>query len=171
MAPTLPQTPSLPLWTQEAMDATKTMVAQEVTLLNNNLQVLYLQGFNNWSLGVISGATPNTNPPLPPNAYAAMMGNDGWAYIAVGTAPVCAMPAIPSGPGAPVTMPTNALFIPAIGQSIDPPVGAPSYPDGQVFSFPTAAGTVYFITETVGNPFSPTLTKTIWTRVAAPVAT
>jgi hypothetical protein len=162
--------PSIPNWTQTAMNATETMVVNEVALLNNNLQTLYLQGFNNWSQGVILGTAPNTNPPPPPNGYVAMIGAGGWAYIAMGTTPVCAMPPIPTGPGAPIVMPTGNMFIPSIGQSIDPPVGAPSYPDGPVFSFPTANGTIYFVSETVGNPFSPTLTKTIWTRVAAPVA-
>jgi len=161
-----PQTPTIPTWTQAAMDATKAMVANEVTLLNNNLVAQFNQGFDNWAQAVMNGTIPNTNPPQPPTGYAAMMGDDGWAYIAKCASPVCAMPPIPAVPQ-PAQTPTG-VFIPAIGQSIDPPVGAPSYPDGQVFSFLTATGTVYFIAETVGNPFSPTLTKNIWTRVAAP---
>jgi hypothetical protein len=167
MGPQQPQTPSIQVWTQTAMDATKALVAQEVTLLNNNLQTQYLQGFNNWSQAVIQGTIPNTNPPQPPTGYVALMGDDGWAYINKATVPVCAEPPIPAVPQ-PARTPSG-VYIPAIGQSIDPPAGAPSYPNGQVFSFPTATGTVYFITETVGNPFSPTLTTTIWTRVAAPV--
>jgi hypothetical protein len=160
--------PGIPNWTQTAMAATEAMVANEVALLNDNLQSIYLQGFNNWAQGVILGTTPSTNPPPPPTGYVALMGTDGWAYIAMGTTPVCAMPPIPAVPQP--TQTPSGVFIPAIGQSIDPPVGAASYPDGQIFSFPTATGAVYFITETVGNPFSPTLTKTIWTRVAAPVS-
>ena len=38
MAPQMPQTPSIQIWTQTAMEATKAMVAREVTLLNDNLQ-------------------------------------------------------------------------------------------------------------------------------------
>src|SRR5271169_6051003 len=128
MAPQTPQAPTIQTWTQTAMDATKAAAAQEVTLLNTSLQTQYLQGFNNWAQAVILGTIPNTNPPQPPTGYVALMGDDLWAYIAKSASPVCAMPPVPAIPQ-PVQTPSG-IYIPPIGQSIDPPPGAPSYPLG-----------------------------------------
>ena len=149
MAPQTPQTPSIQTWTQTAMDATKAMVAQEVTLLNNNLQTQYLQGFNNWSQAVIMGTIPNTNPPQPPSGYTALMGDDGWASIGKATAPVCAVPPIPAAPPAWVPLalpePANIRNVPA-GDTM--PVGyVLTAPDGsrwQKQGSPTPFGVAYY---------------------------
>lgn len=144
-----PQTSSIQAWTQTAMDATKAMVAQEVTLLNNNLQTQYLQGFNNWTQAVIRGQSPNTNPPQPPTGYAGAVGDDGWAYIVRTTNPVCAMPPIPAAP--PVWQPpalpepANVRNVPA-GDAM--PVGyVLTAPDGsrwQKQGSPTPFGVEYY---------------------------
>lgn len=144
-----PQESNIQVWTQTAMDATKAMVAKEVTLLNNNLQTQYLQGFNNWAQAVIRGAIPNTNPPQPPAGYVALMGDDGWAYFGKTTDPVCAIPPVPAAP--PVWAPP-ALPEPANVRSVPPgdtmPVGyVLTAPDGsrwQKQGSPTPFGVEYY---------------------------
>jgi hypothetical protein len=69
--------------------------------LNNNLQQIYLVGFQNWSGQVMAGKIPNTNPPQPPPGYLAVQATDGWTYVIRGTDPVCAVPPIPSIPTIP----------------------------------------------------------------------
>ena len=98
MTPQTPPGSTIQDWTQTAMDATKAAALQEVTLLNNNLQTQYLQGFNNWAQAVILGKIPNTNPPQPPTGYGCTVGDDGWATIVKTSDPVCAMPPVPAAP-------------------------------------------------------------------------
>lgn len=166
MTPTQP----IPTWTQTAINNTLAMVVAQVATLNAGLTSIFKQAFANWSMAVVAGVTPNTTPPAIPNAYVVGPTDaNGFATIAVGSAPVCAMLPIPSGPGAPAALPT-AVYIPPMGEAIDPPAGSPNYPTGQPFSFMTPEGTIWFVSETDGDPFSPTLTVTVWRRVSAPAA-
>jgi hypothetical protein len=72
--------------------------------LNNNLIAIYMTAFQNWSALVMAGKIPNTTPPAPPDAYAAVVASDSWTYVVKGTDPVCAMPAVPAVPQPPAGM-------------------------------------------------------------------
>lgn len=149
MAPQTPQTASILVWTQAAMDATQALVAREVTLLNDNLRTQYQQGFNNWSQAVILGKIPNSNPPQPPTGYVALMGDDGWAFFGKATTPVCGVPPIPAEPPAwmppAIPEPANVRNVPA-GDTM--PVGyVLTAPDGcrwQKQGSPTPFGVEYY---------------------------
>jgi hypothetical protein len=86
---------------EAAMANTTAAVKSQIEAFNTQLKSSYLTTFNNWSLSVTAGRADNTNPPQPPNAYVVAYFTDPtnsaaqWAYPAVGTTPVCAMPPIP----------------------------------------------------------------------------
>lgn len=69
----------------------------EVALLNANLKTIYLSAFNDWTISLLAGRSPG-DPPKPPMGYVVATGPDGFAYPALGTTPVCEMPAIPVVP-------------------------------------------------------------------------
>ena len=124
--------------------------AMQAAALNQNLEQVYLIGFQNWSQQVLAGKIPNTNPPQPPAAYLAAQASDGWTYVIRGTDPVCAMPPIPSIPVIP----------PAGNVAIGPRIATTNYwaalptdtaPNGYTTPRPTTAqdGTVGFFTRVV----------------------
>jgi hypothetical protein len=106
---------------QAAQANTLSAVQQQVANLNEALKSNYLTAFSNWSQSVLAGRSDNSNPPQPPKAYVVGFFNDPttgpgsqgtyanqvvqWAYPAIGTDPVCAMPAIPAVPPLPAPLP------------------------------------------------------------------
>jgi hypothetical protein len=93
----LPSNPDI----AEALASSATESINVAASLNQNLQQIYLTGFQNWSQQVLAGKIPNTNPPQPPDAYIAAQASDGWTFVIRGTDPVCAVPPIPSVPTIP----------------------------------------------------------------------
>lgn len=100
----------------EAVQASSLASAKsQIVTLNNNLTAIYMTEFNNWSISVLAGRIPNTDPPKPPPAFVVgyfpdpttgpgSMGPFGdmiieWPFPKVGTEPVCAVPPIPQVPG------------------------------------------------------------------------
>lgn len=81
-----------------AQENTRAGVAQQVAIMNNNLRIGYLNGFNNWTISLLAGRGDGSAPPAPPKAYVMEMGEDGWAYPARGSEPVCSMPPVPEAP-------------------------------------------------------------------------
>jgi hypothetical protein len=95
-----------------AISNTLSAVQAQVSNLNAALKSNYLTTFANWAQSVLAGRVPNTNPPQPPNGYVVSFFNDPttgpgsfgpygdqivqWPYPAIGTDPVCSIPAIPS---------------------------------------------------------------------------
>jgi hypothetical protein len=165
-------TPIPAAWTQQAV-ALNTLAADSnyAAQMTQNRLTLWQQGYAAWAAQVAAGAIPNTNPPaIPPSVVIGPSDPFGFPTFAQGP-PVATMPSpLPVGPGANISMPTNAGFVPEIGQSIDPPAGAPDYPLGQTFAEPTPTGTIYFLVNQANSPFFPGLVKTIWTRVAGSAA-
>ena len=102
---------------EAAMANTLAGVTIQVNQFNDQLTSGYLTTFNNWSINVLAGRIENTNPPQPPNAYIVGYFTDStnsrakWAYPVQGTAPVCAMPAIPSipKPAQPIAQPGDTV--------------------------------------------------------------
>lgn len=89
-------TPSPSLTTLEAalanvLASTKVLVSN----FNRDKKLLYLQGFENWTVSVLAGRIDNTNPPRPPMGYVVATGASGFAYPEIGNSPVCEMPEIP----------------------------------------------------------------------------
>lgn len=83
--------PSLQAWQTTLAASSTSMVAH----LNDELKKNYLQGFADWTISVLAGKIDNSNPPAPPAAYAVVTGPDGFAWLALGTSPVCDMPPVP----------------------------------------------------------------------------
>lgn len=89
-------------------------VKLQVVNLNNNLITIFMTAFNSWSVSVMAGRIPNTDPPKPPMAFVVGYVTDAtsgpgslspygdlviqWPQPAVGTQPVCPMPHIPEVP-------------------------------------------------------------------------
>ena len=121
--------------------------------LNQNLEQVYLTGFQNWSQQVLDGKIPNTDPPQPPLDYIAAQASDGWTYVIRGTDPVCAVPAIPQTPSLP------AAGVVAIGSRIAntnfwAALPNDTAPNGYTTPQPTTTqdGTVGFFTKSM-SPF------------------
>lgn len=80
-------------------------IKREVAALNLARIESYHSGFADWSISVLNGAIPNTNPPAVPMAYEVGLFNDPtsgpgslgpygntivqWAYPVIGSTPVC----------------------------------------------------------------------------------
>ncbi len=62
---------------------------------NNDMKTIYLTAFNNWKISVDAGRIDISNPPQPPKALVVKTDPDGWAYVTVGSDPVCEVPALP----------------------------------------------------------------------------
>src|SRR5215469_4603193 len=69
----------------EALASSATESVNVAVSLNQNLQQIYLTGFQNWSQQVLAGRVPNTNPPQPPVGYLAVRATDGWSFVIRGT--------------------------------------------------------------------------------------
>lgn len=95
---------------QAAQANTLIAVSIQVSDFNKQLKDGYLSLFNDWSINVVAGRIPNTDPPKPPKAYVigyftdqttgpdvdgAFRYNVQWPYPMIGKDPVCAMPPIP----------------------------------------------------------------------------
>jgi len=150
---------------QAAQANTLAAIKIQVTDLNKVLKDNYLTGFNNWAQTVIAGRPANGDPPKPPNAFVVGYftdpttgpGSGGfygdtpyqWAYPATGTAPVCAMPPLPTvvPPPPPLPEPENIRNVP-LGDTT--PVGMTvTAPDGvkwQKHASPTPFGIAYYYT-------------------------
>ena len=66
--------------------------------INANLKSIYMTGFTNWTISVIAGRIPNTNPPQPPVQYVVGPPDaEGyqWPIVDPTGTPVCAMPPLP----------------------------------------------------------------------------
>jgi|SRR5450432_1367427 hypothetical protein len=151
---------------QGAQANTLAAITSQVANANINLQSGYMTAFNNWLLSWNAGRTPDkSSAPKPPNDYVVGYFNDPttgpgslgpygdtivqWAYPALGTNPVCPMPAIPDMPPPQVhpVLTGNATLqnMPA-GDTM--PVGAivPA-PDGSLWekmASPTPFGMAYY---------------------------
>jgi hypothetical protein len=149
-------TPDFSMTTLEAaMANTLAAVKVQVDAFNAQLKDGYMTGFSNWSQSVVAGRNDLSNPPQPPNGYVVGYFTDPtnskaqWAYPAVGTTPVCAVPPLPPyvKPYTPPVLPepANIRNVPP-GDTM--PVGYVAVaPDGarwQKQSNPTPWGMAYY---------------------------
>ena len=110
--------------TLEAAQANTLAAVQiQVANLNASRKADYLTKFDNWAQSVLAGRSDNSNQPQPPKEFVVGYFNDPttgggdstpgqyanqvvkWAYPALGTEPVCAMPPIPSIPAPQAALP------------------------------------------------------------------